>query len=872
MPKQRWWALATSFALVVGTVVVLGQAALAVHDSGAFQLDGNAQASVQSPSPASDDADLVCKANAGCPGFQSGLTPSGTLGANLPAGATVTASAFKNDGASNASIFTGGGSKDPQDLTAWQWKDQSGGLPDKDNLVNSFAARYQMPISQTCPVVGSAPNCSLLYFGSDRFDNSGDAQQGFWFFQNKVSLDPATGAFVMPGAGGTVVPAVHKVGDILVLSDFSNGGARAFIQVFKWVGTGGDTNGTLQSLSPGPISSNNPGNGAECGTSTADQFCGIVNPTDGTPAPWNYTDKSGNHTYLNGEYYEGGINLSDLEAGLASECFASFESETRSATSPTATLKDFVLGDFGQCGSTTTTTPEDSSGNPIHSGSVSIGAAASVQVKDHAVVQATGPTNQAPSGAVKFFLCGPAATDAAAQCAASPAASGGTAITPDGQLGNASGNTATADSAVATVTAVGHYCWRADYVGDSNFPPSSDNGKPDGSGGLTECFTVAPLQPSFSTTSTVGPVSLGTAIDDTAHLGNTAREPGSPIINPTAPRVLAQGTITIKLYGPNDASCSTVIEQSVINVNGNADYLASGGTLSGTLGSLVPKAAGTYRWIASYTGDSPNTLSAAGGCNDANESVVVNPNNPTISTVATSPPPTGSPLGTAIDDKATLGGTANRPDGTAAGGFITFTLYGPNDATCSTVIETSVVPVHGNGDYFASSGTLSGSLGTSSITPTAAGTYRWIAAYSGDLPNTTAVSGSCNDNAEASLLIQLTPKMATQQGFVPNDTAHIIVDAGAGDLAGSVRFELFVNSTTCSGSAVYDKSFNIVTQGTGTARDRMVSTDNSTSYGATTTFSWRVTYSSTNSGHTGVSSSCNVENSSLTIDNGPQLP
>ena len=48
-----------------------------------------------------------------------------------------------------------------------------------------------------------------------------------------------------------------------------------------------------------------------------------------------FTDKSGNTTYLQGEFYEGGVNLSLL--GLAGECFASVASETRSSTSTTAT-------------------------------------------------------------------------------------------------------------------------------------------------------------------------------------------------------------------------------------------------------------------------------------------------------------------------------------------------------------------------------------------------------------------------------------------------------------------------------------------------------------------------------------------------------
>jgi hypothetical protein len=43
--------------------------------------------------------------------------------------------------ANNASIFTGGGSKDPLVLSGWNWKDASGGLPDKDNLLHAMAAR-----------------------------------------------------------------------------------------------------------------------------------------------------------------------------------------------------------------------------------------------------------------------------------------------------------------------------------------------------------------------------------------------------------------------------------------------------------------------------------------------------------------------------------------------------------------------------------------------------------------------------------------------------------------------------------------------------------------------------------------------------------
>jgi hypothetical protein len=80
-----------------------------------------------------------------------------------------------------------------------------------------------------------------------------------------------------------------------------------------------------------------------------------VNPTNGTATGgWSFTDKSGNSTYLQGELFEGGIDLSAFP-GLSAECFAAFSSETRSSQSPTATLKDFVVGSFQACQSTITT-------------------------------------------------------------------------------------------------------------------------------------------------------------------------------------------------------------------------------------------------------------------------------------------------------------------------------------------------------------------------------------------------------------------------------------------------------------------------------------------------------------------------------------
>lgn len=95
---------------------------------------------------------------------------------------------------------------------------------------------------------------------------------------------------------------------------------------------------------------------------------------------------------------------------------------------------------------------------------------------------------------------------------------------------------------------------------------------------------------------------------------------------------------------------------------------------------------------------------------------------PTIATT-----PSGSvPAGGSISDSATLYGGAS-PTGSVA-----FTLFGPGDTTCSTPIATQTVPLNGN---TASSG---------SVTVGAAGTYNWMATYSGDANNnpTTSPCGS----------------------------------------------------------------------------------------------------------------------------------
>ena len=105
---------------------------------------------------------------------------------------------------------------------------------------------------------------------------------------------------------------------------------------------------------------------------------------------------------------------------------------------------------------------------------------------------------------------------------------------------------------------------------------------------------------------------------------------------------------------------------------------------------------------------------------------------PTITTQATATATLGSP----ISDTATLTVAAGGP---APTGTITFSLYGPNNPTCT-----------GTPIFVSANRPVSGNVAVSnSFTPTTAGTYNWVAAYSGDA-NYAPVTAPCGAPNETS--------------------------------------------------------------------------------------------------------------------------
>ena len=268
--------------------------------------------------------------------------------------------------------------------------------------------------------------------------------------------------------------------------------------------------------------------------------------------------------------------------------------------------------------------------------------------------------------------------------------------------------------------------------------------------------------------------------------------------------------------------------------------------------------AGRYCWRAVFSGDSANGIPGSSD-SSATECFTVNPVTPNLATTA------GADvfLGNGVSDTATLSGTATQPAnpvinltgaaGAAAGGTITFKLYGPGD--CSTLAYTSAaVPVTGNDTY---------NTPNPQFVPTLAGTYHWVAVYSGSSPNTngTTHNATCADADEDVIVNTVASSMTTAQTWVPNDSATITAPAG-GSLAGTVTFTLY-NTNDCTGPVRYGPVDRTVAGASG----QVVATANTTAVSTSGTFSWSVSYDSTNDAQRDIAASCH-ETSSLTIANG----
>ena len=258
---------------------------------------------------------------------------------------TAVASVFVTDPIiSTDNIFTGaepgGNSKDIDDVPGW--RHTTGSVPDKDDLEHAFAAAYFGPD-------GDDPGTDddvIVYFGADRYANNGSAEIGFWFFQTTVAE--------LPGDPGQF-SGQHVEGDVLILSDFTQGGDVSDIKVFQWTascvdpdpGDGFNQCADDNLLQVFPIGTGTDPDCTDPAHPADDEVCATVNDNEFTSV-WPFTSKFDDPNQMPaGSFYEGGVNLSAL--GLDIGCGGSFLAETRSSHSVDSTLKDYALGSFELC-------------------------------------------------------------------------------------------------------------------------------------------------------------------------------------------------------------------------------------------------------------------------------------------------------------------------------------------------------------------------------------------------------------------------------------------------------------------------------------------------------------------------------------------
>ena len=129
------------------------------------------------------------------------------------------------------------------------------------------------------------------------------------------------------------------------------------------------------------------------------------------------------------------------------------------------------------------------------------------------------------------------------------------------------------DSKAITFNNAGTYYWQAVYSGDAKNNSAA-------SPCTSETLVVNPNTPGISTAQNLLP-------NDSATISGATSGAG--------------GTVTFKLFDPNDATCSgTPAYTQTVSVNGNGTYSTSNTTFYATT-------TGEWRWLVVYSGDSNNT-------------------------------------------------------------------------------------------------------------------------------------------------------------------------------------------------------------------------------------------------------------------------
>ncbi|HZB66418.1 MAG TPA: hypothetical protein VE503_03275 [Ornithinibacter sp.] len=688
--RRRHVAALSAAALVAGvSLATLASPALAaVNDH--FELEGNVlDGSNPDPDWGAPESNSIFV----LPSGYNLATASPTPVARSPLPTTFFDAGFAKDfivgSTADTSAFTGGGSKDIEDISLWKCKSESN-TTDKGDIQNAYSA------VATDPVTGNL----LLYFGMEKNAPNGNNNMGVWFLQDPdVACDGADA----PG-GGKPFTGVHTDGDILLVAAFTNGGSTPQITAYQW------DDGALVSK----------GTGGACGSTNSANLCAITNDTTNVTTPWTTTNKGSatpqnktgqGTTLFPDQFYEGAVDLT--ANGLTTNpdtgepvCVNRFLFNTRSSQETTAILYDYAAGDVETCASPEIDTllrEEAGVTDPALPATGDHTVTLPASVYDTATITGGFPVT---NGTVTYSLW----TDNECTVASeNPEFANGT----NAHTVNIGSDGTIPPSPTLVFSAAGNYWWQAEYT----------PGQGSRNDGAVSACTSEPLIVERPSPTIVTDASDNIVIGGGNDFNDTATISGGYFPDTGVP---APGTVTFNLYGPFAAD-ATLTATSCVDTGTGTNLLrtetvnatrVSNTEATATSADYVPTVVGKYQWTAKYNGNDQNNATAFVGCGVLVEQVVVAPATPSIAT------------------KILLSDTAKVTGATGAGtisGSVVFSLHPSSDCTGEALYLSGAVAL------------VNGSATTPQATAVVAGTYSWKVVFTPTAgSNYTGVTTGCS--------------------------------------------------------------------------------------------------------------------------------
>ncbi len=302
LPRFLTSRVLRTWGLCLGLFFVLsGAPALAVHDTGLFELDGNTAAATD------DDFDTIFSG------------PGGSLD-----------HAFVGDTSTPDPTDHGGANDDRDPINTWECESSSpSGIR---NLTHTYTALYRMS------------GDLHLFFGADRGAATGAQWWGLWLLQQPVACD---------SAGDGKFSGQQVDGDLFIVGSFDVSGATLVTTVYRWTDPDLDPSTDDGFLGDGTTEGTALVSGTDCTLAdphaTSPNICAVINTGDITPA-WEAS------ALVTKRFFEAGINLSaifGMSAFPQPVCYRNFLMETRGGAALSATQFDYAIGDLETCGSIT---------------------------------------------------------------------------------------------------------------------------------------------------------------------------------------------------------------------------------------------------------------------------------------------------------------------------------------------------------------------------------------------------------------------------------------------------------------------------------------------------------------------------------------